>query len=716
MVTLETLHSALGGKICGKHLRIPALGRPKTDRSVSIWLEESAPNGYALKCFRTGDDQAKHRHFVNAEAKLGPDRRTDAERSALRKDAGQSESRSPAPKLSGVPVPEMTPLDPGDRATKFQAVGQREPHPVAGELEGRRHAYIRDGVPVRFKIKKTVGAPWIDFYRVLDPETGREGWQAKRPVGFVPCPYIAGANPFDPVFSGETVFWPEGEKDVDTLARFDLPAFTFGSATDVPEGCGELLAGRDVVILPDNDGSGRIGTKKKITELAGHAARVRVVDFSDLDEGDDVTDWVETGVTVEALWQRVEAAAEVHVAASALEDSSRATETRAPDQPLPDEPPRIPTLDEFRAVGFVFDGDTPLEPPRYIVKPLLPAKGVGILGGQSGAGKTFTAVELASCLAEGRPFFGHRVVERVGTLIIAAEGAGTLANRLDAVRKAKGGGTNQPIVRREKVPDLSDPAQVLELQRWIRGIDAWMRQQLGVRLGLIIIDTLIAGFRLQDENNSAEAQRVITHMQMLGEPIEAFVLAVHHYGKDENTGLRGSSAYRAGADVVLSLLAERNQATGEVKGRSLNKAKLRDGEEGPVANFGLRFVELGMDQDDEPFGACVVEPDLHASAAPAPRPVKESLQFVALKGAFDETMMRCGREVPVRNDGSRVKAVTVEELKDEFRRRYATGESDETKAATAVRKALSRALASLSKHGFYTAVWDGQEWLWRLDP
>ncbi|MCJ2139418.1 AAA family ATPase [Methylobacterium sp. E-066] len=686
---------------------------------MSIWIEESAPNGYALKCFRVGDDQAEHRHFVNAEAKLGPDRRTDAERSALRKDAGQSESRSPAPKLSDVPVPEMTPPEPGERATKFQAVGRREPPPVAGELKGRRHAYIRDGAPVRFKIKKTVGSPWIDFYRVLDSKTGRTGWQARRPAGFVPCPYVASANPFDPVFSGETVFWPEGEKDVDTLARFDLPAFTFGGATDVPEGCGELLAGRDVVILPDNDGGGRIGTRTKITELAGHASRVRVVDFSDLEEGKDVTDWMEAGGTVEALWQRVDAATEVPVAAPTREDSFEPTEARAPDQPVldqpaPDEPPRIPTLDEFRAVGFVFDGDTPLEPPRYIVKPLLPAKGVGILGGQSGAAKTFSAIELANCLAEGRDFFGHRVVERVGTLIIAAEGAGTLANRLDAVRKAKGGSKNQPIVRREKVPNLSDPAQVLELQRWIRGIDAWMRRKFGVRLGLIVIDTLIAAFGLQDENNSAEAQRVITHMQMLGEPIDAFVLAVHHYGKDEHTGLRGSSAYRAGADVVLSLLAERNQATGEVKGRSLNKAKLRDGEEGRIAGFNLRFVELGTDNDDEPFGACVVEPDLDASAV-APPPRKEALPIRAFREAFHEVMIQSGREVEVRGSGPRVRAITLEELRPEFRRRYTTVDTDETKADAAIRQGLKRAIDACPKQGFETATWGGEKWFWRVD-
>ena len=49
--------------------------------------------------------------------------------------------------------------------------------------------------------------------------------------------------------------------------------------------------------------------------------------------------------------------------------------------------------------GVVFDGEAPSEPPRELVKGLLPADGVAFIGGQSGAGKTFIAVDLAVALA-----------------------------------------------------------------------------------------------------------------------------------------------------------------------------------------------------------------------------------------------------------------------------------------------------------------------------
>ena len=364
--------------------------------------------------------------------------------------------------------------------------------------------------------------------------------------------------------------------------------------------------------------------------------------------------------------------------------------------------------------GFTFDGDAPPDPPHYLVKNLLPAEGVAMLGGQSGAGKTFTVVNLAISLGTGEPFFGRRVVERVGTLILAAEGAGTLSARVEAAKAILPNGDRLPIAWMSAVPNLTDPEEVKALQPKIRAIDARMREQFGVRLGLVAIDTMAAAFAMKDENDAAEAQQVLRHMRMLGEPIGALILPIHHYGKTEETGLRGSSAYRGGADAVLSILADRNQVTGEVTTRSLNLAKSRWAEEGPIAAFALCFVQLGTDDDGEAYGACVVEPKLD-EPPPSSRkaPQKDPLPIVALKGAFDEVLMIHGRDVQVRGAGETVRAITVEELRPEFRRRYATAETDGDKAAATIRQALKRALNACPKHGFKTAAWDGEEWLWR---
>lgn len=682
MIDLGTIARATGGRISGRDVLVRAPGHSARDASLSITVDPNAPDGFVVHSF-AGDDPLATKDWVRE--RLGLPAATRRERRASRGN-GQSRpaGRRPPVKLAAAPIPVMTPLEPGVR-WGLQAVGELEPPPVAGEIPGRRHAYRRAGQIVRMKIKKTRGAPFIDFYLVRDIEARVTGWQAQKPEGYEPVPYVAALDPFDPELAADTVFWPEGEKDVDTLARLGLPAFTFGGAQDVPDGCAELLVGRDVVILADNDAAGRTCAEKKIEACATSAVRVRIVHFTDVPEKGDVSDWIEAGGTVEELWERIEAAETIEGAST-----------------------------EALLMGFAFDGDAAPEPPRFLVKNLLPAEGVAILGGQSGAGKTFTGIDLAVSLATGEPYFGRRVLERVGTLVLAAEGAGTMAGRIGAARLHRSDRNRLPIAWLGAVPNLADAKEVQALQPKIHAVNERMLEQFGVRLGLIVIDTLAAAFALADENDAAEAQQALRHMRMLGEAIGALVLPIHHYGKSEDTGLRGSSAYRGGADAVLSVLANRNHVTGEVAERSLNLAKNRHGEEGPIAGFELRFVELGIDDDGEPFGACVVEPTLDQ---PLPttrqRPQKDPLPIVALKGAFAEVLQTHGRDVQVRGDGELVRAITVEELRPEFRRRYATGETDGDKAANTVRQALKRALAACPKHGFRTAAWAGEEWLWK---
>src|SRR5262249_19342895 len=81
---------------------------------------------------------------------------------------------------------------------------------------------------------------------------------------------------------------------------------------------------------------------------------------------------------------------------------------------------------------FVFLGHAPAAAPKELIKKLLPAYGVAVTGGQSTAGKTFIQIHKSICLATARPYFGHRIVERVATTFIAAEGRSLIPNRFQA--------------------------------------------------------------------------------------------------------------------------------------------------------------------------------------------------------------------------------------------------------------------------------------------
>ena len=106
-----------------------------------------------------------------------------------------------------------------------------------------------------------------------------------------------------------TVFLVEGEKDVDRLRGGGL------TATTAPRGASgwkpsheKLLAGRDVVIIPDNDPPGRSFAEKAALGLVAIAKSVKVLTLDGLAEKGDVSDWLDAGNTVDRLRELADAA------------------------------------------------------------------------------------------------------------------------------------------------------------------------------------------------------------------------------------------------------------------------------------------------------------------------------------------------------------------------------------------------------------------------
>ena len=272
-----------------------------------------------------------------------------------------------------------------------------------------------------------------------------------------------------------------------------------------------------------------------------------------------------------------------------------------------------------RPVGWSIIADHTVTAPKMLVKGLLPYEALVFIGGQSGAGKTFIAVDLSVALASQTAFFGREVKEKVGVALIAAEGSAQIGNRLRAAADARGVKTNDlPIAWRGDAPLLRSASDVSLLVAELQQMDCFLRARYGVRLGAAILDTVAATFDLEDEDHNSEVARAIRHLRRIGAGFGGLVIPVHHYGKTAVTGLRGGSAWRAGADLVMSVIADRKELTGEVTNRQLALAKARDGIEGPIAPFELKAVNLGSDEDGEPFGTCIVTPSENGGSARKP--------------------------------------------------------------------------------------------------
>ncbi len=268
--------------------------------------------------------------------------------------------------------------------------------------------------------------------------------------------------------------------------------------------------------------------------------------------------------------------------------------------------PTPPPAPAGRAAGFVLDDDTPSKAARWLVRGILPPDGLAFLAGQSGAGKSFVAVDLAVSLATGAPWFGHATRERVGVAILAAEGGGGLKRRLDAAKRHRGISEPLPIAMHPAVPNLRDASARTMIEASLKDIDRDFRARFGVRLGVVFIDTMGAAFALEDESANAEANTVVRALRSMGAATGALIMPVHHVGKDATKGMRGASAWHAAGDVVLMIAARRNDL-GKVEAREAGISKSRDGEEGPLGAFGLVDVQLGIDEHGDAFGSCAVE-------------------------------------------------------------------------------------------------------------
>ena len=364
------------------------------------------------------------------------------------------------------------------------------------------------------------------------------------------------------------------------------------------------------------------------------------------------------------------------------------------------------------AAAFTFLGDAPAKAPRELIKKLLPAEGVAITGGQPSAGKTFIEIHKAVCLGTLHPFFGHQIVERVGTVFVAAEGRPLLPNRFAAALAKLSITENLPIAWINQLPDLTSAEGFKLFIAQLKAMDQRFRDEFGVRLGQITIDTIAASFSMKSEDDNAEATKVCNIMRTIGNETAAVTTGVHHYGKNPESGLRGASAWRGSADIIVGVLADIDQLSGRASKRELVCVKARDGEQGPISPFDLEFIELGLDADGEIYGSCCVLPrdgtsrfDKAAKAGKGQRIIQD---------AITETLDTLGTIITPRTGMPAVKAAKVNDVRTEFDRRYVTAEADPLKAANAKRMAFKRALDLLPPAHFGAGAAEGADWIWKI--
>lgn len=89
------------------------------------------------------------------------------------------------------------------------------------------------------------------------------------------------------------------------------------------------------------------------------------------------------------------------------------------------------TMHTQRAFRFISAQDTVVKPIDWLIDQTIEADSLAIVYGPPGHGKSFLALDMASCIASGQPFHGH-TVKQGAVFYIAGEGHKGLARRQHA--------------------------------------------------------------------------------------------------------------------------------------------------------------------------------------------------------------------------------------------------------------------------------------------
>jgi hypothetical protein len=283
---------------------------------------------------------------------------------------------------------------------------------------------------------------------------------------------------------------------------------------------------------------------------------------------------------------------------------------------------KIETSTEF--VEYEYEDD-------YIER-VLPDDGYTVLMGQSGDGKTFTALDMILAMARSNCRWRDRDTKPARVLYIAAEGSVGVRKRLKAYAQHHGVALADLNVEwLGDCPDLTQDADVNALIPAIKARGSFTH---------IVIDTWSQVTAGADENSSRDMGAALKRVKKLRRATGSNMMFVAHVGKDPTKGLRGWSGFKAAMDCQIEVSRDGDK-------RMMTVRKLRDEEDGETFAFHLLRVQIGVTKRGKPVTSCVVIHDANL-AAPTKAPIRVGKVETQVLDVIEDAFAKNAGEAPTR--------------------------------------------------------------------
>ena len=249
-----------------------------------------------------------------------------------------------------------------------------------------------------------------------------------------------------------------------------------------------------------------------------------------------------------------------------------------------------------------------------IVQNLFYRNSLSWVAGPSGTFKSFMTADLAFRYGSDDMDYHGRKMTHGRALIVVAEGAAGYAHRKTAWEKEHGREVKNVTI-------FPAPLQLGDTLKEMPALIHHLREEreAGREYGLIIFDTQAMCTVGVDENKS-EMNLVINVLHQIRQASDACVLTVHHFGKNERSGMRGSSMLYAAADTVCILKRKDDANEVTLSTAQIDEGKQKEGEtERDFLTLEMKAHPVGEDYFGDPvFSLCPVAGDTWDDEAAVP--------------------------------------------------------------------------------------------------
>lgn len=335
----------------------------------------------------------------------------------------------------------------------------------------------------------------------------------------------------------------EGEKDADRLWSIGICATTNpgGAGKWHGEEWAEMFAGREVVILPDDDEAGRKHAADVARSLRPVASSVRLLELQDLPAKGDVSDWLDAGGQVERLERMLREAPQ-------LDD---ATVARLGEGKEPRKPCSLPALDWFR----VQHEEPP--PERWLIEDWLPVNTAGVLAGPGSSGKSYLELIRMICLASGQEFLGYAVEQTNCLGYFAEDRMERIWQRVKSICRALQIDPQSLAGRLEIVSTVGCRRVLFESDRFAATVTPheWLEQvrdrAVRLRARYTVFDH-VGRLAAINRNDPGQVFDMFAHLDSLASSIDGCVSMLTHPSKaDLAAGRKDNAAPQVGGSIAM---------------------------------------------------------------------------------------------------------------------------------------------------------------------